>query len=68
VNVCPHCGAPDNTGVEYYCGTQYLGEPGSTTETMQSDECRRAAEAREQRIADATELRLIHRHFPDTDY
>ena len=32
---CPHCGAEDNTGVAFRCGTQHVG-----METFQSQQCR----------------------------
>ena len=32
---CPHCGADDNTGATFLCGTQHVG-----FETFQSQHCR----------------------------
>lgn len=32
---CPHCGAMDNTGVTFHCGTQHVG-----MEAFQSQQCR----------------------------
>lgn len=32
---CPHCGAEDNTGATFRCGTQHVG-----FETFQSQHCR----------------------------
>jgi hypothetical protein len=38
MNNCPHCGAEDNTGGTFLCGTQYVGYVG--TETFRSQQCR----------------------------
>ena len=38
MNKCPHCGAEDNTGGTFLCGTRYVGYVG--TETFRSQQCR----------------------------
>lgn len=55
---CPHCGATDNTGVAFECGTQHLAE-----ETFRSDECRRRTNERDLRVDDAIAERQLRRHF-----
>jgi len=38
MNNCPHCGAEDNNGGTFLCGTRYVGYVG--TETFRSQQCR----------------------------
>ena len=38
MNNCPHCGAEDNNGGAFLCGTRYVGYVG--TETCRSQQCR----------------------------
>ena len=57
---CPHCGAYDNTGVTFRCGTQHVG-----METFQSDECRQRQEAQNERVNAEIERQRNKRHFED---
>lgn len=38
MNNCPHCGAEDNNGGTFLCGTRYVGYVG--TDTFRSQQCR----------------------------
>lgn len=57
MNTCPHCGSPNNTGVTYVCGTQYVG-----TETFQSTECQRIGAIVERVRHLEVAIRSIHPH------
>ncbi len=55
---CPHCGAEDNTGVFFLCGTD-------SAVFEQSEECRRRARESAEDIAvdEAIDQRRMQRHF-----
>lgn len=55
---CPHCGAEDNTGATFRCGTQHVG-----METFQSQHCRDRVFVRDLEADDEVNDIRRQRHF-----